>query len=442
MANYDFGEEIQDELVYNIITDTTFLKRTEGLIKPEYFDNVANGYLVDIALEHFDKYKEAINIKSLVQEIKDKVSKKIIREDIKDIIKDKLNHIYSIPKNVAKEKLIDEVAVFAKHQAVQNAFVLCVDKLKNNDYDYIEKAMRKALNTGSSSQFETYSYFDELNSRIEKRKLLLLGTAQTENISTGIPDLDACLRGGGWGIGELSLLMGGPKSGKTMGLAEFALNASLSGKNVLYVTLEVSEQIIAERLDANLSDIKINDIGLDMNNIMSVQQAVARAVSKAGMLDIQPYPTGQMKPSDLRRLIEKRQSDTGLKYDLVVVDYADIMRAETLHGFSEKRDMLTSIYEDLRAIAQTYHVAVLTATQTNREGVKAKVADMTHVAEDLGKIRTADIVISINCTEEEKMVNEARLFFAASRTGESDITLKIKRDIAKGKFITKVLSRK
>ena len=132
-------------------------------------------------------------------------------------------------------------------------------------------------------------------------------------------------------------------------------------------------------------------------------------------------------------------ADLNINYDLLVVEYADIMRPEM--NFSEKRDGLTSIYEDLRAIGQHYDLAVLTATQTNREGVKAKVADMTHVAEDLGKIRTADIVISINCTDEEKMLNEARLFFAASRTGEMDITLKIKRDISKGKFITKVLAK-
>ena len=162
-------------------------------------------------------------------------------------------------------------------------------------------------------------------------------------------------------------------------------------------------------------------------------------MSKAGIFDIQEFPTGQMKASDIRRLVEKRQADLNINYDLLVVDYADIMRPEM--NFSEKRDGLTSIYEDLRAIGQHYDLAVLTATQTNREGVKAKVADMTHVAEDLGKIRTADIVISINCTDEEKMLNEARLFFAASRTGEMDITLKIKRDISKGKFITKVLAK-
>lgn len=439
MATYDFSENIQDELVFYIATDTVFLKRTEGLLSPDYFDNLASATLVGIALEHYKNYRVAINLKTLIQEVKNKVASKIIRDDIKDLIKDKINEIFTSPKTVAKEKLIDDVAKFAKHQAVKKAIENSYNKLDSGDYDFIENAMQKALSVGSSSEFETYSYFDELTNRIETRKQKLLGATSYNGITTGIIDLDNILRSKGWAKKELSLLMGGPKSGKTMGLANFACNAAIAGFNVLYVTLEVSPEIISERCDANLADIKINDLGLDVSTIQSTEEAIKLAMRGAGVLDIQEFPTGTMRPSDLRRLIEKRESEMMKNYDLVVVDYADIMQSERRH--TEKRDALTSIYEDLRAIAQVYNVAVLTATQTNREGIKAKVADMTHVAEDIGKIRTADIVISINFTDEERMSNEARLFFAASRTGESDITLKIKRDVAKGKFITKVLSR-
>lgn len=439
MTTYNFGESIQDELTYNIITDTQFVRRIDGLVKPEYFDNMANGMIVDISLAHFSKYKQAIQIKTLIQELKEKVEKKIIREDIKDIIKDKISQLFTMDKLVSKEKLVDDISIFAKHQAVQKAFMDCVPKLESGDFSYIEKKMKNALQTGASSEFETYSYFDKAMERIENRKLQLLGQKEVEGISTGIVELDNCLRSKGWGKKELSLVMGGPKTGKTMGLANFALNAALAGKNVLYISLEVSKDIISERCDANLADIRINDLNADLERIQSTADVLARVMKKAGVLDIQEFPTGQMRPSDVRRLVEKRQADLNINYDLLVVDYADIMRSEA--NFSEKRDGLTSIYEDLRAIGQSYNLAVLTATQTNREGVKAKVADMTHVAEDLGKIRTADIVISINCSEEEKMLNEARLYFAASRTGEMDITLKIKRDIAKGRFITKVLSR-
>ena len=439
METYKFSEDLQDELVHNIINDTVFNKRVEGLLSPEYFDNKVNACLVDISLDYYDQYKEAIGAKALVNEVKDRLDKKIIREDLKDLIKQRISGIYSINKTVAKDKLIDLVSKFAKHQAIKNALISSYERLEKGDFDNIEKLMQKAMSTGASSQFDTYSYFDQVSQRTELRRLRLLSGTSPDGVTTGILDLDKILRCRGWGKKELSLLMGGPKSGKTMGLVNFALNASLAGHNVLYVTLEVSPEIISERCDANLSNIKINDIKTTESSILTVADAVCKVKERAGILDIQEFPTGQMKPSDLRRLIEQRTAFNGKDYDMVVVDYADIMKSDS--KFTEKNHALTSIYEDLRAIAQMYNVALLTATQTNREGIKAKVADMTHVAEDIGKIRTADIVISINFTEEEQKMNEARLFFAACRTGESDITLKIKRDVSKAKFITQVLAK-
>ncbi|BBI61622.1 hypothetical protein HSBAA_29280 [Vreelandella sulfidaeris] len=98
-----------------------------------------------------------------------------------------------------------------------------------------------------------------------------------------------------------------------------------------------------------------------------------------------------------------------------------------------------SIYVGLRAIAMQYDVALLTATQTNREGARSSVATMTDVAEDFNKIRIADLVISINKTEEEKANQEARLYFAASRNQRSDITIRIKQDLERMQFLTKIL---
>ena len=97
------------------------------------------------------------------------------------------------------------------------------------------------------------------------------------------------------------------------------------------------------------------------------------------------------------------------------------------------------IYVGLRALAFEFDCAILTATQTNREGYKAAVAKAEHVAEDFNKIRTADVVISINSTEEERDQGEARLYFAASRNQESGFTVRVKQDLKKMQFITNVI---
>lgn len=148
---------------------------------------------------------------------------------------------------------------------------------------------------------------------------------------------------------------------------------------------------------------------------------------------------GEMRPSDLRRLYLNQQAKLGVNYDLVVVDYADIMAPEVRSG--NKIDNSCSIYQNLRAFAQTYNVALLSATQTNRDGAKSAVAKATDVAEDYNKIRIADLVISINATPDEKAQNIARLYFAASRHQEGDFTVNIQQDLARGKFIKKVCGR-
>src|SRR5690606_12274484 len=116
----------------------------------------------------------------------------------------------------------------------------------------------------------------------------------------------------------------------------------------------------------------------------------------------------------------------GIIMDLITVDYADIMAAEyRSDNFIEN---MRSIYIDLRAIAFEFDAALLTATQTNREGAKKATAKMTDVAEDFNKIRTADIVLGINATEDEKRSNEARLTWAASRNSEDGFSLRIRQD--------------
>ena len=203
--------------------------------------------------------------------------------------------------------------------------------------------------------------------------------------------------------------------------------------NVLYVTLEVSAKIIAERIDANISDqlmFELND------NIHTVREAVQKWHAKAGRLDIVEFPTGTMRVSDLRRLIERKKME-GIKYDLVVVDYADLMAPERVTDDSIENSK--SVYVALRALSQIEDLAMLTATQTNREGSKAAVAKMEHIAEDFNKVRIADVVISINKTEEERACGECRLYFAASRNQASGFSVRIKQDIDRMKFITAVV---
>ena len=209
----------------------------------------------------------------------------------------------------------------------------------------------------------------------------------------------------------------------------------LAGFSVLYASCEVSAEIISDRTDANVSDTLIALVG---SGPSAVADAVKKIGASAGPLYIEEFASGSLKPSELRRLIDRYRM-RGVVFDLIAVDYADIMAPE--HRTDREVDNQRTIYLDLRAIAFENDVAVLTATQTNREGAKAAIAKATDVAEDFNKIRTADIVISINSTDAEKLAGEARLFFAACRNMESGFILRIKQDRGKMQFLKSIIGR-
>lgn len=233
--------------------------------------------------------------------------------------------------------------------------------------------------------------------------------------------------------GTHSFFANGLISHNTAHIVNFAANASKAGYNVLYATLEVSARIIAERLDACVSDTAVRELE---DNIISVNDKIRMRAAKSGRFIIHEFPSGMMTPRMLRKLIEKYRN-RGLIFDLVAVDYADIMAPD--YRTDNVIENSKEIYLGLRAIAFEFDCALLTATQSNREGVKAVVVKAEHVAEDFNKIRTADLVISINATEEERNNGEERLYFAASRNQESGFTVRVKQDMKKMQAIQSVI---
>nr|WP_246711972.1 DnaB-like helicase C-terminal domain-containing protein [Phyllobacterium myrsinacearum] len=307
--------------------------------------------------------------------------------------------------------------------------------LEKGDFKAIEALQKKAHSVGAQADGQDYDYFEEIESRTKLRDDFKHGRILRRGITTGVSELDAHLYHGGWGRQEMSLLMGAAKSGKTLGLGEFSKNASLAGHNCFYASCEVSCEIISDRLDAALSETAMR---LLKDDYETVKRKIKAAQARAGKLLMRNFASGALKPSQLHRIIDQLRAD-GILIDLITVDYADIMAAE--YRSDNLIDNMRAIYIDLRAIAFEFDAAMLTATQTNREGAKASTAKATDVAEDFNKIRTADVVISINASEEERKSNETRLFFAAARNSEDGFTLRFRQDREQLRFIKSFLGK-
>jgi replicative DNA helicase len=435
MTTYTFDESFQKKVLAMMLRDNAFTQRVEGLIVPAYFDTNAHGWLADLVNRHYASYRQVPSGTIVLNEVRKARDSKLLKPELLDEVKDALKFIYGKPDLSNRDYTVEAVSAFALERALEEGLLKSVDLLEKGAFAEIREVMAKACDTGSHDDLTSLDLGASVTERVDARVAKMAGIILPSGITTGHTQLDKELYNTGWGRKELSCLMGGPKSGKSIGLQYFAVKAAEVGNNVLFVTCENSAEITADRMDANIANVDMKELG---TNAAKVEAAVKSFNVKAGALKVHEYPTKTFRPSDLRRLLRRYQSQS-IIFDLVVVDYADIMASDT--QFSDERFRLADIYGSLRAIAQEENLAMLTATQTNREGAKANTAGKTDVAESIDKTRLVDILISINADADEKARGEARLFFAASRNSEDEIGFRIKSDRSKMRFITKIIER-
>jgi replicative DNA helicase len=433
-VKFDFDAAFQSTVCALVVRDTTFVQRVDGLIKPEFFENGLEAAWVSIALRYFAKYRKCPATVVYGQLIREDVEAKIIDAAYSRLLGQHHKNVLMKADLSNRDYFADQVATFARHQAVSAAILESVPLIERHDFENVGAKLRRALDTGVNSDGDTYDYGEMLAARTGERLDKAAGKLPPAGITTGYAEIDEALYHKGWGRRELSCLMGGAKAGKTTALIHFAKSAVASGKNVLYVTLEVSSKIIAERLDANVSSTPVMEL---TDHVHAVREQVHSFLTKANArFAIKEFPTGSMRVSDLRRLLERFKA-RGTVFDMVVVDYADLIAPERHSDSSIENSK--SVYVALRGLAMEQDLAVLTAMQTNRDGFKAAVAKAEHAADDFNKIRIADIVISINRTEEERAAGTCRLYFAASRNQPGGFTIRVEQNMNAMQFVTRVV---
>lgn len=432
---FDFTEGFQSLVAAMAVRDTTFFGRVNGLIHPSQFVNAAEATLVGIASDYYAKYRQCPSPDVLVNLMRDSIARGVIRKDMVDTVKASL--VAMLKTNIGdRDYVIDKVAEFARHRAVEAALIKSVELKQKGRLDDIERLMREALTIGANDGEDAIDYWASISERTAERREIAAGARPATGITSGVDAIDRELKHRGWGRQELTVFMGPAKSGKSTMLGEVARNASLAGYNALYVSLEVSGKIIAERVDASVSGTNIMEIN---DKCIDVEQALNTiAARKPGKFMIERRPAGSFTSKELERLLLNYRS-RGIEFDIVCVDYLDIMRHNV--DLRDKLENSKSVWVDVRDIAIRENIAIVTATQTNRDGAKASVARDTDVAEDFNKIRIADLVISINKTDQEAAAGEARLFWAASRNQRGHFTLKIKQDLDKMRMITQVIGK-
>jgi replicative DNA helicase len=444
MTTVPFDQAFQEQLAAHYLRDDGFVSAVGSLVEPEYFENETLAALVAVQKMYLDRYNACCTLKTFVQVLGRFIAAKKVKIADMNEAKRLMAILYKDPLK-DRQFVIDTIADFARTAAITNATMNLVDAIDANDPVKVDKAlivMDEAKQVGAADAKVATDFGKTRSDRQQRRAAMAAGTYLSGGITTGHDELDQKLTPWrGWGRKELSILMAPPKAGKTAAQIHFALNAAKAGFKVFYASCEVSEDIIGDRADANISGVPLAELAKRVSEVDKAVEAWEQVVDKkGGAFMVEAFAIRTLKVSELRRVL-KRYQQQGIEFDMVVVDYLGIMKPES--HYNEKRHGLAEIGQDLRALATEYPnkqtgCAVLTAYQTNREGTKKaqrNVAEGTDAADDYEVVRSADALITINRDEDMRANGETLLYFSEMRNAESGLKLRFGQDLSCMQFL-------
>ena len=282
------------------------------------------------------------------------------------------------------EWLMNDFETFIRHKGLERAILESADLLEKGEYGPVEEKIKQAVQVGLQRDMGT-NYFEDPRARLMRIK------DKNGQISTGWKNVDDKLFGG-FNRGELNIWAGGSGAGKSLFLANLGVNYALAGYNVVYLTLELSEELVSMRVDAMVTGIPTREI---FKNLDDVEMKVKMIGKKSGTFQVKYMPSGKTA-NDIRAYLKEYEIKMGRKVDVLLVDYMDLLMPLSKRISAENlfvKDKYVS--EELRNLAVEKNCVFVTAAQLNRGAVEEVEFDHSHISGGLSKIQTADNVFGI-----------------------------------------------
>lgn len=361
--NYDY--EIQKVYLEMMLNDAETFVRCQGIFDHTLFDRKLQD-----AAQFINEYTKEYNVMPDYETVNASC-----RTDLR-----KPNEV----KEGHTKWLMDDFESFTRHKSLERAIISSADLLEKNEYGQVEALVKEAVQIGLARDMGT-DYFEDPRGR-------LLGLKDKNGqVSTGWETMDRKLFGG-FNRGELNIFAGGSGAGKSLFLANLGVNWALQGLNVVYLTLELSEQLVSMRVDSMTTGIPTRDI---FKQIDDVEMKVKMIGKKAGAFQVKYMPSGKTA-NDIRAYLKEYEIKTGSRIDALLVDYLDLLMPIGKKISAENlfvKDKYVS--EELRNLAMELKCVFVTAAQLNRGAVEEVEFDHSHISGGLSKIQTADNVFGI-----------------------------------------------
>lgn len=387
-------------ILKNLVKNEDYVRKVLPFIQDEYFGNSHERIFFSHVRDYFNQYNSLPSVEALAIVFSN--DKKINEKDF-ELIKNTLEEISSSTEDTNTQFLINTTEQFCKDKAIYNAILKSVNIIDGKDEKLDKGALPKLLSDALAVSFDRHVGHDYIENSDERYDFY----HRVENkIPFGLEYFNKITSGG---ISEktLTVILAGTGVGKSLFMCDMASSAFMMGKNVLYITLEMAEERIAERIDSNLLNIPI----IEMRKISeeNFNKKISAVKSRTnGKLVVKEYPTASANTNHFRSLINELQMKKNFVPDIIFIDYLNICTSARLKVGSNVNSytFIKAIAEEIRGLAVECSIPIVTATQTTRSGYSNSDIGLEDTSESFGLPATADLMFALISTEELEALNQ------------------------------------
>ena len=400
MAQQLLSDRIETTIISNLFFNEDFTRKALPFIQPEYFSNADERILFSEIFIFVDGYKNLPTKDTILIELNNR----------KDLNEDQLKNLRQLVSNASNEEvdlqwLLDTTEKWCKDRAVHNAVLSGIKILDNKDQKRTPEAIPSILSDALAVSFDNHighDYIEDAQNRFEwyhtKEKRYKFDLDYFNRITKGgVPSK------------TLNIALAGTGVGKSLFMCHLASSVISQGKNVLYITLEMAEERIAERIDANLLDVTIDDL-YEMPKEIYDNKTSKLQNKINGQLIIKEYPTAAAHAGHFKSLIDELALKKSFKPDIVFIDYLNICSSSRFKGGNiSSYFYVKAIAEELRGLAVQYDVPIVSATQTTRSGYLSSDVGLEDTSESFGLPATADFMFALISNEDLEELSQMKV---------------------------------
>ena len=384
---------LEQTILRNLLTNEEYTRRVLPFLAPDYFDGVYKDLFKEVA-KFVSKYNKIPTLESFKIEVDE--GNRLSEENYRQAM-EMLSNIFT-PESENLDWLVERTEKWCQDRSVYNAVMESISIIDGKHATLQKNAIPDVLSKALGVSFDTqigHDYLEQVDERYD------FYHEQEERIPFDLDNFNKITKGG-LPNKTLNIALAGTGVGKSLFMCHCASNILSQGRNVLYITMEMAEERIAERIDANLMDYPIQQLGTLPKNVFDSKiQNIAKA--SIGKLIVKEYPTGAAHTGHFRALLNELKLKKNFMPDIIYIDYLNICassRVRGLGGSINTYSYVKSIAEELRGLAVEFNVPIVSATQTTRSGYSNTDVGLEDTSESFGLPATADLMFALISTEE------------------------------------------